>query len=96
MQDAHCYKYTDIVFYTTYIFTLVNKTCKIKLKSHCFGGNSGFIFSEEYPLHTALGEHCVGDLDEACNVCAIYVVDVAICCCTILNTRGVDICHDLM
>lgn len=45
-------------------------------------------------LDDALAHHCIGYFHEACDVCSLHVVDVAVGFSAVFNALGVDILHD--
>src|SRR5215831_1405031 len=47
-------------------------------------------------LHHAVGEHGVGNLDEAPTVCALHVVDRAVVRAAVLHARLMNAEHDLL
>ena len=47
-------------------------------------------------LYNTLCHHCFGYFEEAGNVCALYIVDVAILASSVLNAGFVDVVHNLV
>lgn len=52
------------------------------------------IFFEHRLLYDTLSHHSVGNLHEACHVCTLHVVYIAVRLCTILNAVLMDVLHN--
>ena len=49
-----------------------------------------------FQLHDPVGQHGVGDFDEAADISAFNVVDCAVSRIAVLQAFGVDVFHDLL